>query len=205
MFDLTTLVRLDLSYNNLVKISEEIGVFTSLKQLWLNDNPLREIPVAISNCKKLQELDLKNTFVISLPKELAECKHLTYLNLDNCPLDDKLNETYHSGIDSIHQTFQKKNSRKHFKEELFKSLAEWKYPSEDKKAVFDAVQEVFKALKDAHIDSKEIMKKLCRNFQMLFPVKLQNVDADVICEKLEKLQDESLARQGTTKVKFDMS
>ena len=115
-----------------MKISEEIGVFTNMTQLWLNDNPLREIPVAISNCKKLKELDLKNTFIISLPKELAECKHLVYLNLDNCPLDDKFAETYGTGIDSMHTEFQRKNTRKYYKEELFKSLTEWKYPSEDK-------------------------------------------------------------------------
>jgi len=203
VFDLTSLIRLDLSYNNLVKISEEIGVFTNLKHLWLNDNPLREIPVAVSNCKKLQELDLKNTFVISLPKELAECKHLTYLCLDNCPLDNKLGETYNAGIDSMHKELQKKNSRKHFKEELFKSLTEWKYPSEDKKEVFDAVQEVFKALKSDDLDTNEIMKKMCRNFQMLFPVKLQEIDSNLICEKLEKLQEESLARQGEKTVKFE--
>mmetsp|Transcript_8619 Transcript_8619/g.9795 ORF Transcript_8619/g.9795 Transcript_8619/m.9795 type:complete len:104 (+) Transcript_8619:3-314(+) len=51
VFSLTKLIRLDLSYNNLVKISEEIGTFTSLSQLWLNDNPLREVPTAIANCK----------------------------------------------------------------------------------------------------------------------------------------------------------
>jgi Leucine-rich repeat (LRR) protein len=177
-----------------VKISDEIGVFTSLTQLWLNDNPLREIPVAMSNCKMLQELDLKNTFVISLPKELAECKHLTYLNLDGCPLDEKLDETYKTGIDSMHQSFQKKNSRKHFKEELFKSLTEWKYPSEDKKAVFDVVQDVFKALKTNDLDNKEIMKMLCRNFQIVFPVKLEMVDSELICRKLEGLHEESLMR-----------
>ena len=199
---MTKLIRLDLGYNNLVKISEEIGLLTNLKQLWLNDNPLREIPVAVSNCKKLQELDLKNTFVISLPKELAECKHITYLNLDNCPLDDKLGDTYHTGIDAIHTNLQHKNSRKHFKEELFKSLTEWKYPSEDKKAIFDVVQSVFKALKDADVDTKDIMKNLCRNFQMLFPVKMADVDSDLICAKLQELHEQSLARQTQTFVKL---
>jgi Leucine-rich repeat (LRR) protein len=51
VFEMTKLVRLDLSFNNLVKISEEIGVLVKLEQLWLNYNPLREIPVALSNCK----------------------------------------------------------------------------------------------------------------------------------------------------------
>ena len=187
----------------MVKISEEIGVFVSLEQLWLNDNPLRELPVAISNCKKLKELDLKNTFIISLPKELAELKHLTLLNLDNCPLDDHLGETYSAGIDSVHRELEKRNSRKHFKEELFKSLTEWKYPSEDKKEIYDVVQDLFRELKNEELDSKEILKSLCRNFQILFPVKLKSVDSKLICEKLRTLREETLARTGTVKVKLE--
>ena len=146
---------------------------------------------------------MKNTFLISLPKELAECKHLTYLNLDNCPLDDKLGETYNAGIDTVHQEFQQKNTRKHFKEELFKSLTEWKYPSEDKKAVFDVVQDIFKALKKSGLESKIVMKTLCRNFQTLFPVKLDDFDSDEICEKLDILHEEYIARQNQTKVSFE--
>ena len=41
------LTRLDLSYNNIVKIDPRIGDLTNLQQLWLNDNPLREIPIEI--------------------------------------------------------------------------------------------------------------------------------------------------------------
>jgi leucine-rich repeat protein SHOC2 len=48
------LTRLDLSYNNIVKLSPKIGEMTNLQQLWLNDNPLREIPIEISKCHKLK-------------------------------------------------------------------------------------------------------------------------------------------------------
>lgn len=44
------LLRLDLSYNNIVKLSPMIGDLPNLQQLWLNDNPLREVPIEISNC-----------------------------------------------------------------------------------------------------------------------------------------------------------
>ena len=54
VFALTNLVRLDLSLNNIVKLSPKIGELTNLQQLWLNDNPLREIPVEISKCQKLR-------------------------------------------------------------------------------------------------------------------------------------------------------
>lgn len=67
LFKLTSLVRLDLSYNNLVRLDERIGLLVNMKQLWLNNNPLREVPVALQNCVKLREIDLRQTFIISLP------------------------------------------------------------------------------------------------------------------------------------------
>ena len=53
VFSLTSLQRLDLSHNNLVRINDKIGVLEGLTQLWLNDNPLREIPVSVSNLTNL--------------------------------------------------------------------------------------------------------------------------------------------------------
>ena len=47
---MTNLIRLDLSYNNIVKLSAQIENLTNLQQLWLNDNPLREIPIEIQKC-----------------------------------------------------------------------------------------------------------------------------------------------------------
>ena len=54
MFSLTNLTRLDLSFNNIVKLSPRIGELQQLQQLWLNDNPLREIPLEIQKCHKLK-------------------------------------------------------------------------------------------------------------------------------------------------------
>ena len=50
VFKMTNLVRLDLSYNNIVKLSPQISQLCNLQQLWLNDNPLREVPIEISEC-----------------------------------------------------------------------------------------------------------------------------------------------------------
>ena len=88
------LIRLDLSFNNIVKLSPLIGSLSNLQQLWLNDNPLREVPVELSNCHKMRELDLKNTFVITLPREMANMASLLVLNLDGCPTKQSLVSTY---------------------------------------------------------------------------------------------------------------
>ena len=54
VFSLKNLVRLDLSFNNIVKLSPRIGDLQALQQLWLNDNPLREVPLEIAKCHKLR-------------------------------------------------------------------------------------------------------------------------------------------------------
>lgn len=64
------------------------------------------------------------------------------------------------------------------KEELFKNLTEWKYPSEDKKEIFDVIEEIFNHLKD--VDAG-LLKRLVRNFQLIFPVKFdRNMDPILI-------------------------
>jgi Leucine-rich repeat (LRR) protein len=45
---------LDLSFNNIVKLSPRIGELAQLQQLWLNDNPLREVPLELAQCHKLK-------------------------------------------------------------------------------------------------------------------------------------------------------
>lgn len=145
--------------------------------MWLNDNPLREIPIEISKCTKLRELDLKNTFILSLPRELANLTSLLVLNLDNCPMKDSLSETYKGGMTSIHTDLRRKEDRKLYKEKLFDTLTEWIYPSQPKEEVFEKIEQLFSNLKDCNT---EMLKKMHRNVQMLFPVKFADIDPLII-------------------------
>ena len=154
------LLRLDLSYNNIVKLSPQIGELPNLQQLWLNDNPLREVPIEISSCQKLKELDLKNTFIITLPRELANLASLLVLNLDGCPMKESLGQSYSRGISQIHTDLRRKEDRKLFKEQLFNYLTEWVYPSEPKENIFEQIEILFSCLKDCN---SEMLKKLYRN------------------------------------------
>ena len=170
---MVNLTRLDLSFNNIVKLSPRIGELVNLQQLWLNDNPLREVPLAISQCHKLkvnrtfinlcllQELDLKNTFIITLPRELASLAHMLYLNLDNCPMKESLMTVYDGGnMVSIHTDLRRKEDRKIYKEKVFDTLTEWIYPSQPKEEVFEKIELLFSYLKDCNT---EMLKKLQRN------------------------------------------
>lgn len=192
VFTMTNLIRLDLSFNNIVKLSAQIGDLSNLQQLWLNDNPLREVPVELSNCQKMRELDLKNTFVITLPREMANMASLLVLNLDGCPTKQSLGASYTTGMSSIHTELRRKEDRKVFKEHLFDHLTEWVYPSQPKELVFERIEELFLVLKDCNSD---MLKKLHRNSQMLFPVRFEDINPMTIRTKLFALYDEGIARE----------
>jgi hypothetical protein len=199
VFTLTNLVRLDLSFNNLVKVSAKIGSLKHLQQLWLNDNPLREVPLELAECHKLKELDLKNTFIITLPREMANMTSLLYLNLDGCPMKEALQKVYEGGMVSIHSDLRRKEDRKIYKEKVFDTLTEWIYPSIPKEEVFERLEQLFSNLKDCNT---EMLKKLQRNCQMLFPVKFKDIDPMVIREKLFKLYEEGIAREDIAQIEL---
>jgi hypothetical protein len=79
-----------------------------------------------------------------------------------------------------------------YKEQLFDHLTEWVYPSQPKEQVFEKIEELFIALKDCNSD---MLKKLLRNSQMLFPVRFEDLDPFKIRRKLYKLANEGEARE----------
>ena len=140
----------------------------------------------------MRELDLKNTFVITLPREMANMASLLVLNLDGCPTKQSLGASYSAGMSSIHSELRRKEDRKTFKEHLFDHLTEWVYPSQPKELVFERIEELFLVLKDCNSD---MLKKLHRNSQMLFPVRFEDINPMVIRTKLLNLYDEGIARE----------
>ena len=107
-------------------------------------------------------------------------------------MKESLNNSYTRGISQIHTDLRRKEDRKLYKEQLFNQLTEWVYPSQPKENVFEQVEILFNCLKDCN---SEMLKKLHRNCQMLFPVKFSMIDPLVIRDKLFKLYDEGVARE----------
>eukprot|EP00826_Nyctotherus_ovalis_P063138 TRINITY_DN9234_c0_g1_i2.p1 TRINITY_DN9234_c0_g1~~TRINITY_DN9234_c0_g1_i2.p1 ORF type:complete len:304 (+),score=125.38 TRINITY_DN9234_c0_g1_i2:80-991(+) len=153
------------------------------------------------SCKKLAELDLKNTFIITLPRELAELAHLTFLNLQNCPLKDSLQNTYQTGMVTMHKSLRSKEDRRTYKQKLMNKLCEWVYPSVDKYMVGDMVENVFALLKGC---DSAVLKKLYRDCHTIFPLKFEQVDPNAIKEKLLKVFDETREREEISKIELEI-
>lgn len=117
---------------------------------------------------------------------------LLTLNLEGCPMKESLNMSFSKGMPQIHTDLRRKEDRKLYKEQLFNQLTEWVYPSEQKEDVFEQIEILFNCLKDCN---SEMLKKLLRNCQMLFPKKFQDIDPLLIRENLFKLYDEGVARE----------
>lgn len=83
-------------------------------------------------------------------------------------MKESLSISFAKGMPQIHTDLRRKEDRKLYKEQLFNQLTEWVYPSEPKEDVFEQIEILFNCLKDCN---SEMLKKLLRNCQMLFPKK----------------------------------
>ena len=74
---------LDLSDQNLKRLSESIDKLKNLESLDVRNNKLQELPKSISNLKHLEELALENNELTYLPESIGNLKNLNYLNIEN--------------------------------------------------------------------------------------------------------------------------
>jgi protein scribble len=85
-YKLTQLRKLDISDNEIEKISSEIGNFINLVEFDCNRNDIQELPDSIKYCRNLQVLDISNNPLQSLPSGLTQLKALTELTLNDLSL-----------------------------------------------------------------------------------------------------------------------
>lgn len=85
-YKLTQLRKLDISDNEIEKISHEIGNFVNLVEFDCNRNDIQDIPDSIRYCRNLQILDISNNPLQSLPPGLTQLKALTELTLNDLSL-----------------------------------------------------------------------------------------------------------------------
>jgi len=90
IFDMPTLIRLDLSNNSIGILPVDIQRLVNLESLWLNGNPVSSIPSELHHCRKLKVLDLRDTLVEDLPREVGRMKNLFKIDLQNTPICNQL-------------------------------------------------------------------------------------------------------------------
>ncbi len=81
--ELLELTILQLRWNRLVDIPEELFYIKQLKILKLNNNNIASLPSGISDLENLEELYLNINNLIRLPNEIIQLKKLKVLNIKN--------------------------------------------------------------------------------------------------------------------------
>lgn len=79
---MTSLHSIDLSFNKLTAIPDNLSSLHNLKHLYLHCNRITAIPAQISQLQKLWTLDLDGNSITSIPEELASLRKLQELKLD---------------------------------------------------------------------------------------------------------------------------
>lgn len=70
---------LNLSYNNLLYLSNYIGNLVLLKELNLSHNQMERLDPAIGCCIRLRVLDVSNNLLVHIPAEIVKCQALDTL------------------------------------------------------------------------------------------------------------------------------
>lgn len=83
-----SMLRLNLSHNNLTELPPEIGSLILLRDLDVSSNRLQKIDPSISACIRLRRLSLSNNELIGIPSELKSCAMLEEIDLANNYLED---------------------------------------------------------------------------------------------------------------------
>lgn len=75
------LIRLDFSYNQVKKISDNIGMLSKLKSLEVRDNNIKDLPDSIGELSNLKNLDVSKNNFTELPGSMRRLKKLTHLSI----------------------------------------------------------------------------------------------------------------------------
>jgi Leucine-rich repeat (LRR) protein len=81
---------LDLSFNEIATLPQEIGKIMNLRVLNLRHNRLKSLPGQIGYLKNLQEMDLSQNklFIYGFPVQVLQCKTLVKLNVADNQLEE---------------------------------------------------------------------------------------------------------------------
>ncbi|HAA13218.1 MAG TPA: hypothetical protein DCE41_16605 [Cytophagales bacterium] len=99
---------LDLSYNGMDFLPEEIGYIPNLKELYLQQNNLTDLPMTLGACRKLEVIDLFQNPISNLPEVVLEIPSLREVGLGQTNIPDEEVQRYQ--LQYPHITFHSKAS-----------------------------------------------------------------------------------------------
>ena len=82
------LKELNLNFNNLEFLPDDISRFQNLSSLNLNNNKIISLPASIGSLSKLQYLSLTNNKLQFLPNEISSLRNLKILHLEGNPIQE---------------------------------------------------------------------------------------------------------------------
>lgn len=184
---------LQLSNNNIGKISKKVGYLTDLEVLNLNDNRIMWLPKTMTQLKKLKSLKLNNETsylyfrngINRLPNKIGDLKVLSQLNLNYHHLS-KLPPSF-SQLHNLEELNLRKNNFRHFPSEIL-SLEKLKKLdlSGNKIKKLPANLSTMKSLEVLNLTGNSIDKKEITSLKELLP-NLQIIETDSTLKKRDHL------------------
>ena len=86
--ELPRLFELDLSYNEIRHVSQNLYHQTELHYLKLRNNLIRELPEGIESLEQLRDLEIENNKIQSLPEGLKRLTNLSHLSFKGNPIEE---------------------------------------------------------------------------------------------------------------------
>ena len=83
-----SILRLNLSHNNLTELPREIGLLILLRDLDVSNNRLQRVDPSIAACIRLRRLSLSNNELAHVPSEVSSCAMLEEIDLTHNRLQE---------------------------------------------------------------------------------------------------------------------
>lgn len=185
-----SLVRLDLSCNEISQLDERLGALTGLEELWLNDNPLRSLPTSLERCLRLRVVDLRNTSVISIPRELCVLRFLEHLDLGGCQgLPPQVASAYaKGGTLAVLAHLTALDTRRELCSSLLTRLTVDVYrESADTARGRDTLAWLVQEVDREFAGDNQAMRTVIRNAERLFPLQLSDAHAGIVRDRYTSL------------------
>lgn len=86
--------RLDISFNNISILPDQITLLQNLRELWCNNNPISMFPTNIESLTRLEVLDIRSTKITSIPAPLGTLTGLYDLDWQDTPAASRYHKKY---------------------------------------------------------------------------------------------------------------